>query len=313
MWKKCQDAETCRGHSAHNSAHSGKSSRIQYVSVVSCCKRVPNDSLPRAAGQNNDPYRTQNVHALLLAEYQRCVDFASGTSIRMQRSRISVDMFRLRTRTLSPVRALLILTDHKRGPFQTCTSSFQRQLSANVWAGILNDHLVVSYLLPQRLDDKSCHNFLRELFCPILTIHEVGKSNLSDRASAHFNLDLRKHLDATFKRWWTGPVGSTAWLPRSRVLSYLVVLLWSHAKILIYKCMIETTMNLFTRTAVVAIDIQEVPCVFANVSHFLSRWCEAYIKAGESSYEQFLSACALVTFLPLLIKCFLKYFPSFLC
>ena len=93
-------------------------------------------------------------------------------------------------------------------------------------------------------------------------------------------------------------------------LEWMRMCLWIHMKNQIYECLIETTMDLIARFAVVASDIQEIPSVFSNVRLFQLWRCKAYITVGVHFSEEFLREHALIKFL--LIKYFLKYRLSFL-
>jgi hypothetical protein len=50
----------------------------------------------------------------------------------------------------------------EENPHPTQSSSFQHRFSVNVWAGIFDDHLIVPYVIEDRIGGAQCLNFLQE-------------------------------------------------------------------------------------------------------------------------------------------------------
>lgn len=72
----------------------------------------------------------------------------------------------------------------------------------NVWAGIVNDYLIGPYLLPTRLNGRCYRIFLEEVLPELLQEVPIGVRNQMwfqhDGAPAHFSMEVRNYLDATF-------------------------------------------------------------------------------------------------------------------
>ncbi|GFX45512.1 uncharacterized protein TNCV_2740491 [Trichonephila clavipes] len=88
-------------------------------------------------------------------------------------------------------------------PHVTRTRAAQDRFLVNVWAGILGDHLIGPYILPDRLTGPRYLIFLEQVLPELLdSAHVTAATRTSmwfqqDGAPAHFSISVRNHLDAT--------------------------------------------------------------------------------------------------------------------
>jgi hypothetical protein len=80
-----------------------------------------------------------------------------------------------------------------------------------------------------------------------------------DRAAAHFALQIREHLTATYKDRWIGRGGPVAWPPRSPDLTPLDFFVWGYIKTLIYPRPVDSEEDLIARIAEAAANIRQEP------------------------------------------------------
>jgi hypothetical protein len=88
-------------------------------------------------------------------------------------------------------------------------------VSVNVWAGIVGDYLVGHYVLPQRLNGQTYHNFVENVLSELLEgvpLH-VGPNTyfMHDGASPHFNVNVRWLLNNRFPDKWIGAGEPIPW------------------------------------------------------------------------------------------------------
>ncbi|GBM15224.1 hypothetical protein AVEN_144021-1 [Araneus ventricosus] len=86
-------------------------------------------------------------------------------------------------------------------PHITISSNVQHKFSINICAGILGDHLLRSYLLPERINGAKYLVFLQHAIPDMLQEipTTVGQNMwfMHDGARAHISIAMRNHLDAT--------------------------------------------------------------------------------------------------------------------
>ncbi|GFX14995.1 uncharacterized protein TNCV_4897631 [Trichonephila clavipes] len=98
-------------------------------------------------------------------------------------------------------------------PHVTRTRAAQDRFLVNVWAGILGDHLIEPYILPDRLTGPRYQIFLEQVLAELLdSAHVTAATRTSmgfqqDGAPAHFSISVRNHLDATCGERWIGRGG----------------------------------------------------------------------------------------------------------
>ncbi|GFS96651.1 uncharacterized protein TNCV_3944271 [Trichonephila clavipes] len=85
-------------------------------------------------------------------------------------------------------------------PHVTRTRAAQDRFLVNVWAGILGDHLIGPYILPDRLTGPRYLIFLEQVLPELLdSAHVTAATHISmwfqqDGAPAHFSISVRNHL-----------------------------------------------------------------------------------------------------------------------
>ncbi|GFU96073.1 uncharacterized protein TNCV_2564811 [Trichonephila clavipes] len=85
--------------------------------------------------------------------------------------------------------------------------------------GILGDHLIGPYILPDRLTGPRYLIFLEQVLPELLdSAHVTAATRTSmwfqqDGAPAHFSISVRNHLDATCGERWIGRGGPVHWPP----------------------------------------------------------------------------------------------------
>ncbi|GBM06325.1 hypothetical protein AVEN_121371-1 [Araneus ventricosus] len=87
-------------------------------------------------------------------------------------------------------------------PLATYSHAHQRRFSINVWAGIIGDHLLGPYLLPERLNGGKYLTFLQQVLPNMLNDVPTHIRRVmwfqQDGAPAQYVRDLRNYFDITF-------------------------------------------------------------------------------------------------------------------
>ena len=82
------------------------------------------------------------------------------------------------------------------------------RFSINVWAGIIGDQLLGTYLLPERLNGKKYLTFLQQVLPEMMTDVPPRFRRVmwfqQDGAQAHYAPEVENHLNANFPNQWTG-------------------------------------------------------------------------------------------------------------
>lgn len=154
-------------------------------------------------------------------------------------------------------------------PHDVVVRSYQERFSVNVWAGIIGNHLIGPYILPNRLNCPVYLTFLRDILPTLLEPVPLHVRNVMwfqhDGAPAHFGNNVQDHLNNTFGDRWIGRGGPVAWPARSPDLTPLDFYLWGHMKSLVYSTEVESEMDLVARIVAAAAVIQEDVQVFEAV------------------------------------------------
>ncbi|GFV59616.1 DUF4817 domain-containing protein [Trichonephila clavipes] len=262
--------------------------------TVSAAANVSHITVWRVSGTEGlRHYHAQWVHALKATDHQPHVDFSRWF---LQRLAVKpnfaahvlfTDKCKFSREGIFNAHNWMYTNPHAIHPL-----SYQQHFSVNVWAGIIHDHLIGSYLLPRHLDDGTYLVFPQEVLPVQLRSVPANIKALMwfqhDGAPTHYSADVRSALDTAYPGRWIGRGGPVNWPARSPVLSCLDFFLWGHMKSLVYASPVDSNETLVARIAVVAGDIREMAGVFANVRQSLRRRCGACILAGRCSLEQFL-------------------------
>jgi hypothetical protein len=168
----------------------------------------------------------------------------------------------------------------------------QTRFSVNVWAGIIGDHLIGPYLLPERLDGRSYFNFLKEILPELLLnvpVHIRRRMWFQhDGAPAHFRHEVRELLNLTYGEQWIGRGGPIRWPARSPDLTSLDFFLWGHLKNLVYETPVASPENLIAKIVAAAGEIQDDPDMLSRVRQSYVHRYNVCINVGGRSFEQVL-------------------------
>ncbi|GFT32354.1 transposase-like protein [Trichonephila clavipes] len=179
-------------------------------------------------------------------------------------------------------------------PHVTRTRAAQDRLLVNVWAGILGDHLIGPYILPDRLTGSRYLIFLEQVLPELLdSAHFTAATRTSmwfqqDGAPAHFSISVRNHLDATCGERWIGHGGPVHGPPRSPDHSCLDYFFWGQMKSLVYETPVNSAEELEERISAAAGEIRNTPEILSNVRRSMMRRCEACITCGGRQFEHLL-------------------------
>jgi len=229
--------------------------------------------------QQLHPYHLQRVQAMGPADFEPRVDFCMWFLHRsineplFPRRVLFTDECRFTRDCVLNSRNSHVWADEN--PRATHVRGFQHTFGINVWAGILDGHVIGPYLLPPRLTGPTYLIFLEHVLDPFLEGVPLNVRQemwfQHDGAPPHFSLDVRRHLNRRFGQRWIGRGGPTAWPPRSPDLTPLDFFLWGRMKSLIYETPVETEEDLLARVLVDAQQIDETPGVMERVYQNMTR------------------------------------------
>lgn len=182
----------------------------------------------------------------------------------------------------------------RENPHSTRTRAAQVRFAVNVWAGVVGDHLVGPYLLPNRLRGPEYLIFLQRVLPQLLVDAHVPAARRStmwfqhDGAPAHYSNDVRLHLNATYGQRWIGRGGPVNWPARSPDLTCLDFCVWGYMKSLVYETPVDSEEELVARIVVATGEVREKPDIFKKMRNSMRRRCEACITAGGRNFEHLL-------------------------
>lgn len=115
----------------------------------------------------------------------------------------------------------------------------QVRFSINVWAGIINDTIIGPYFVEGNLTGGTYLNMLQSVIPELIEDIPVEYLNnlyyQHDGCPAHYERNVRNHLNSEFGDHWIGRGGPVSWPPRSPDLTPLDFYLWSEVKRLVYR------------------------------------------------------------------------------
>lgn len=124
------------------------------------------------------------------------------------------------------------------------SSKFQVQFSINLWAGLIGDMFIGPIFLPRTLNGPRFLELLREDLP--LELEDVPLETRRtmylqmDGCPAHYALDVRGFLNASYANRWIGRQGPVAWPARSPDMTPLDYFLWGTMKQRVYSVPINT-------------------------------------------------------------------------
>ncbi|GFW36497.1 DUF4817 domain-containing protein [Trichonephila clavipes] len=175
--------------------------------VVSRETHIPQATIWRIVHDEGlHPYHLQRVQALELGDYNKRRDFArwflheSNADRNFAASVLFTDEATFSLEGVMNFHNLHTWADEN--PHAIRPHGAQRKCSINVWAGIVGDCLLGPYILLERLNGSVYLTFLQEVLPEMLNdVPMPIRQRIRfqhDGASAHFSIDVRAHLQATF-------------------------------------------------------------------------------------------------------------------
>lgn len=247
-------------------------------------------------GEGLYPFKLQKVQALKPADYPRRVDFSRWfLHMDIQDQMFLEKVLFTDEASFSREGIFNSRTSHvwaEDNPHATFIRGYQEKFSVNVWAGIIGDHLIGPYILPNRLNAPVYLVFLRDILPELLEnvpLHiRQDMWFQHDGAPAHFGNAVRDHLNVTFERRWVGRGGPVHWPARSPDLTPLDYFLWGHMKQLVYRTPVESEIDLVGRITEAAARIQEDVNVFEQVRQSFVQRCRLCNRVQGRHFEQLL-------------------------
>lgn len=242
------------------------------------------------------PFRCQKVQALCPADFPARVAFATWF---LQQDARDPDWSKhvLFTDEATFTREGVYNTHNNHvwadiNPHATRTRGYQHRFNVNVWAGVIENHLLGPYIMPKHLTGENYNRFLQETLPELFDNIPLGfRQNMwymHDGAPAHFARTVRDTLNTAFPGRWIGRGGPVAWPARSPDLNPLDFFVWGHLQSLVYETPVDTADDLVARIAVAAGAIQDTPDVFHRVRESLRRRCQLCRTTGGRHFEHLL-------------------------
>src|SRR6195952_3782061 len=242
------------------------------------------------------PYHIQRVQALLPRDYPLQTAFAQWyRHMLTANNRFSSKVLFTDEANFSKNAIMNFHNNHTwadENPHEIVEWHFQNQFSLNVWLGIIDDHLIEPYFLPQRLNGEIYRQFI-EVDLPLL-LEDVPLQLrndmwfMHDGAPAYFCLLARDYLNRVFPDRWIGRGGPQAWPPTSPDMNPLDFCVWGYVKSLVYTTPVENVDDLRNRIVDGCNTIRNNPGIFWRIRASLRRREHACIRANGGHFEQFL-------------------------
>lgn len=241
--------------------------------------------LLNAAGLH--PFHFQKVQDIVLADYPRRVQFC-----RWVLQNLHLNILWSDEATFTRVGLFNVHNEHlwcEANPHATRRDSFQSRFSVNVWAGILNNHLIGPHFIDGNLNGPKYEDFLRNILPTLL--QEVPQENINnlyyqqDGAPAHFALRVRNYLDECFPERWIGRNGPVAWPPRSPDLTPLDFFLWGEVKRRVYTRETNTVEELRQKIIEAFNSVKANEFVLGRLKDNLRRRAELCVHEGGGHIE----------------------------
>lgn len=144
-----------------------------------------------------------------------------------------------------------VMSGAQLNPHGTFTHAHQEKFRVNVYAGVIDNQLIGLYLLPPRLNGRTYLTFLQEVLPELLENVPLGIRHQMwlqhDGAPAHFEIDVRNHLNDVFQNSWIGRGGPVPWPARSPDLNPLDFCVLGFLKSLVYETPVDTEEELVAR------------------------------------------------------------------
>ena len=173
-------------------------------------------------------------------------------------------------------------------PCAQVVQSHQHRFSINVWAGIIANHIIGPYLLPNRLTGEIYLTFLRDMLPTLLDAVPLEIRQVMwlqhDGSPAHFDRNVMNHLNVTYPNRWIGGGGPVPWPARSPYLTPLDYFLWGSMKALVYATPV-TSEDLIARVHGAIEILSRQPLLLDHVRAAQRRRCRLCIDVGGTQFE----------------------------
>lgn len=161
----------------------------------------------------------------------------------------------------------------RRNPHWMREVHTQRPQKINVWAGVINSHLIGPFFIYGTLNGARYLDLLRDNIVPAIAALFPNPNNpmlpsediwfQQDGAPPHFTQAVRHYLDTVFPQRWIGRRGAIEWPPRSPDLTPLDFFLWGYLKNRVYQDRPIDIENLRER---IVTEINQMPPIYLQNS-----------------------------------------------
>lgn len=168
----------------------------------------------------------------------------------------------------------------------------QDRFSINVWVGVIAEHLIGPWVLPNRLNGALYLQFLQTVLPELLEDLDLETRAemyfMHDGAPPHFVVDVRAHLDRTFPGRWIGRGGPVLWPARSPDLNPLDFCIWGYLKSLVYSVPINNIEQLEQRVIAGCAEIRNKFGLFSSIRRSMKRRVNSCIEMNGRHFEHLL-------------------------
>lgn len=124
-------------------------------------------------------------------------------------------------------------------PYWMQEVQYQGRWSVNVWCGILGDTIIGPYFFDEPLNGNRFLDFIRNILPVLLeNVPLETRRNMFlqlDGCPAHYLIQVREHLNETYRNRWIGRGSLFPWPARSPDLTCLDFYLWGRLKDLVFQ------------------------------------------------------------------------------
>ncbi|XP_070531446.1 histone-lysine N-methyltransferase SETMAR-like [Cardiocondyla obscurior] len=241
------------------------------------------------------PFHYQRVQQLLPRDFEPRVYFCEGFLAQSRRDASFPDSILWTDESTFTPNGVINLRNRlywsDENPHVIRQGAFQYRWSINVWAGLIDNHVIGPYFLPPRLTGEFYEYFLdTELPGLLENIPLATRRNMiyqHDGAPAHWSRGVRRLLDARFRDRWIGRGGPIIWPPRSPDLTPLDYFLWGHIKNLVEPQRNGTVNEV--REAIVAAFATITPHMVYQATQDVVRRARLCVQQRGGHFEQFLN------------------------
>lgn len=242
------------------------------------------------------PFHLTKVQALNEEDYPRRVNFCQWLITRLHEDRQFLNKILWSDEAgFSREGIFNVHNEHvwsDENPHATKIKGYQNKFSVNVWAGILDDHLIGPVFLPTPLNGQNYLQFLRndldDLLEDVPLIFRSRMYFMQDGAPPHFHREVREFLTNKFNNRWIGRSGPVSWPPRSPDLNPCDFFLWGYVKSLIYVTEIVNVEDLRQKIVAAFNKVRERPILFRNTRDSLRRRLDLCMQEEGRNFENFL-------------------------